>query len=391
MKTLIELYDEVPIENVLAADTFLPERIIYLCPDEIAKDKEKQKKLREYFDHRKQHVEILFLNTSLFHVDKVRRQLRNVIDEYPDCAIDIAGGSDAALYATGFVCSETGVPVFTHSRRKQCFFDINNAPFAHRLPFSIRYSVEDFFRMAGGSVKEGRVDNHKLEEYADRIDAFFEIFMRHRKKWNHFVTWMQRASQTDKNGKISLKVSCDYEMKGERGARIPADERLLKEFETLGFITELKIERDESVSFCFADEQIRYWLRDQGSVLEIYTWKACKDTGLLQAVRCSTIVEWDSAERGDKITNEIDVMAVKDTIPVFISCKTCMVDTAAINELAVLRDRYGGDAAKAFIISTENCRAITLRRAHALNIDVITLNDLRSGPLTEQIKALSLW
>ena len=49
MKTLIELYDEVPIENVLAADTFLPERIIYLCPDEIAKDKEKQKKLREYF------------------------------------------------------------------------------------------------------------------------------------------------------------------------------------------------------------------------------------------------------------------------------------------------------------------------------------------------------
>ena len=43
MKTLIELYDEVPIENVLAADTFLPERIIYLCPDEIAKDKEKQK------------------------------------------------------------------------------------------------------------------------------------------------------------------------------------------------------------------------------------------------------------------------------------------------------------------------------------------------------------
>ena len=200
-----------------------------------------------------------------------------------------------------------------------------------------------------------------------------------------------RSYKTDKNGKISLKVSCDYEMKGERGARIPADERLLKEFETLGFITELKIERDESVSFCFADEQIRYWLRDQGSVLEIYTWKACKDTGLLHAVRCSTIVEWDSAERGDKITNEIDVMAVKDTIPVFISCKTCMVDTAAINELAVLRDRYGGDAAKAFIISTENCRAITLRRAHALNIDVITLNDLRSGPLTEQIKALSLW
>ena len=27
MKTLIELYDETPIENVLAADTFRPERV----------------------------------------------------------------------------------------------------------------------------------------------------------------------------------------------------------------------------------------------------------------------------------------------------------------------------------------------------------------------------
>ncbi len=391
MKTLIELYDETPIENVLSADTFLPERIIYLCPDEIAQDKARQKKLLDYFKHRNQSVEIVFLNTSLFHVDKVTRQLRRVIEEYPDCAVDIAGGSDAALFAAGFVCSETGVPVFTHSRRKQCFFDINNASFAHRLPFSVRYSVEDFFYMAGGAIKEGRVSNSRLQNYIDRIDPFFNVFMKHRKKWNHFITWMQRASQTEKNGKVSLSVSCDYEMKGERGSRIPADEDLLKAFEKLGFLSELEIREKEKVSFRFADEQIRYWLRDQGSVLEIYTWKACRDTGLLHAVRCSTIVEWDSAERGDKVTNEIDVMAVKDTIPVFISCKTCMVDTAAINELAILRDRYGGNAAKAFIISTENCRAITLRRAHALNIDVITLNDLRSVSLTEQIKALSLW
>ena len=28
---------------------------------------------------------------------------------------------------------------------------------------------------------------------------------------------------------------------------------------------------------------------------------------------------------------------------VFISCKTCAVDTDAINELAILRDRFGGD------------------------------------------------
>ena len=49
MKTLIELFDETPIENVLAADVFRPETVIYLCPPEIAQDRTKHRKLREYF------------------------------------------------------------------------------------------------------------------------------------------------------------------------------------------------------------------------------------------------------------------------------------------------------------------------------------------------------
>ena len=36
MNTLIELYDERAIENVLAADMFRPKRIIFLCPREVA-------------------------------------------------------------------------------------------------------------------------------------------------------------------------------------------------------------------------------------------------------------------------------------------------------------------------------------------------------------------
>lgn len=37
MNTLIELYDERAIENILAPDMFRPRRIVYLCPGEIAR------------------------------------------------------------------------------------------------------------------------------------------------------------------------------------------------------------------------------------------------------------------------------------------------------------------------------------------------------------------
>ncbi len=389
MKTLVELYDDCPIENVLSADTFFPERTIYLCPSEIAQDKEKQNRLREYFAHRGMNMETIFLDTSLFHADKVRRQLQKVIETYPDCAVDIAGGSDAALFATGYLCRETDIPVFTHSRKKQRFFDINNAEFTDHLPLSVSYSVEDFFMMAYGAVKPGRVTNEALVERERIIDSFFSVFLKYRRKWNHIVNWFQRASQGERNEQISLSVKSDYYVKGERGSRIPANEEVLRDLERIGFLTDLEIKEETSVSFCFKDNWVRFWLRDQGSVLEIYTWKACRDAGIFHDVRCSTVVEWDRGDSGEKITNEIDVMAVKATsIPIFISCKTCPVDTDAINELAILRDRFGGDAAKAFIISTENCRAITRRRADALDIDIITLNDIRSCQLSEQIKSL---
>ncbi|MEI3427884.1 MAG: hypothetical protein V8Q82_01320 [Christensenellales bacterium] len=66
--------------------------------------------------------------------------------------------------------------------------------------------------------------------------------------------------------------------------------------------------------------------------------------------------------------------------PIFISCKTCDVKTEALNELAILRDRFGGQIARAAIVTAERGRAPMRHRAMELGIDVIDLEDLRSRP-----------
>ena len=52
MNTLIELYDERAIENILAPDMFRPWRIVYLCPGEIAQDRTRQETLAAFFRRR---------------------------------------------------------------------------------------------------------------------------------------------------------------------------------------------------------------------------------------------------------------------------------------------------------------------------------------------------
>ena len=388
MQTLIELYDERPLENVLGVEMFRPQQVVYICPDNVASDQKIQRQLRAYFKHRGQRVELIFRRARVFDTEAMLQLFRGIVKQYPDCAVDITGGTDAVLFAAGLLCGETAVPVFTYSRRSNCFYDIRNASFAANIPCDVRYTVEDCFMMAGGSMRAGRVDNAILAKYMDVIEDFFRLYLTHRREWTRTVNYMQRVSQSAFDGSYSLDIHGDYTVKGERGSRISAPESVLKDLEQIGFLQQLCITPEESVDFRFRDGQIRSWLRDVGSVLELYVYKACLDTGLFQDVRTSAVVDWEGDDRANAVTNELDVMCTRGVTPVFISCKTCDVKTEALNELAVLRDRFGGKIARAAIVTAERGGTAMRNRAAELGITVIDLNDLNAGRIQQRLKSL---
>lgn len=388
MNTLIELYDERAIENILAPDMFRPQRIVYLCPPEVAQDRKRQEKMKEFFLRRGWAPELIFLESSLFKADRILRQLLNISQQYPDCALDITGGSDAALFAAGMFASQTGVPAFTYSRKQNRFYDISDADFADRLPCDLSYSVEDFVLMAGGSLLPGREGNAVLKDYLKDIDPFFDCFLRFRRKWPNIITYIQRVSPSEHGQVPPLSVHGKYTVKGEHGGRIQANEDALREFARIGLIRSLHIVPGESVSFRFRDENIRAWLRDVGSVLELYVYKACIDTGIFNDVIRSAIIRWDDVQGHGSVSNEIDVMAALGVIPLFLSCKATQIRTEALNELAILRDRFGGKGAKAAIVTTEACNAAARHRAAQLGIAVIDLEELNSGQLVHRLKVI---
>ena len=388
MQTLIELYDDRPLENVLGVEMFRPAKVVYVCPDKVASDQKIQRQLRDYFRHRGLIVELIFMRARVFDTEAMRQLFRRIAEQYPDCALDITGGTDAVLFAAGLLSAEREIPVFTYSRRSNCFYDIRNAAFAAKLPCDVSWSVEDCFLMAGGSMRPGRVDNGILSNYMADIDPFFRLYLKHRRGWTSTVTWMQRVSQGAADGSYSLDVHGSFVVKGERGSRVSAPTDALRAMEEIGFLEELVIAEGESVSFHFRDGQIRTWLRDVGSVLELYTYKACLDTGLFQDVRTSAVVDWEGNDTANPVTNELDVMCTRGVTPVFISCKTCDVKTEALNELAVLRDRFGGGIARAAIVTAERGGSAMRNRASELDIMVIDLNDLTAGRIQQRIRTL---
>lgn len=385
IETLIELYDERPLENVLGAEVFRPARVVYICPESTAQDQVLQKKLRAYFRHRGQRIELIFFKADVFDALAVLDLLRRITARYANCAVDITGGTDDVLFAAGLLSAETDIPVFTYSRKKNSYFNIKGAPFA-ALPCELRYTVEDFFRMAGGSVREGRVDNAVLSAYMDDIDPFFRVYWANRRQWDKIVTYIQRVSPSSPDGPVRLEACGPYTVKGERGSRIAAPEDALRALAGIGMLADLSI-TEEQVAFRFRDAQVRAWLRDVGSVLELYVYKACLDTGIFDDVRTSVVIDWEGEKRENAVSNELDVMCSRGVVPFFISCKTCDVKTEALNELAILRDRFGGQMARAAIVTAGQGRAPMRNRAAELNIQVIDRDDLRCGRLQKRLKA----
>lgn len=388
MNTLIELYDERAIENILAPDMFHPRRIIYLCPREVLRDHTRQQKLAAFYRKRGWEPELIFVGTSLFEADRILRQLFTIEEKYPDCAIDVTDGSDAALFAAGMFAARKGVPAFTYSRRKNRFYDISGADFADDLYCDLTYSIEDFFLMAGGTLLPGRVDNHILSQYLPYFDPFFSCFLRFRHEWPTIISYIQRISPAEYGQIPPLDITGSYTVKGERGSRNSANEDALQELARIGFIQDLTIIPDQQVSFRFRDVHTRAWLRDVGSVLELYTYKACVDAAIFHDVISSAVVRWDDVLGHGSVLNEIDVMAARGVIPLFLSCKACDIKTEALNELAILRDRFGGKGAKAVIVTTESCNAAARHRAAQLGIAVIDLEELKTGQLVHRLKVI---
>ena len=152
MKTLLEIFDDRPMENVLATDTFRPETTVFLCADAVAADKALHDSYRRYFLRRGLSTKVVFIKTDLMAVGPVINTLRRVTSDYEDCALDITGGSDAVLFACGLFCAEEPLPVFTFSRRSSRFYNIRNAGFIERQPIDLTYSVSDVFLMAGAEI-----------------------------------------------------------------------------------------------------------------------------------------------------------------------------------------------------------------------------------------------
>lgn len=173
----------------------------------------------------------------------------------------------------------------------------------------------------------------------------------------------------------------------KNGKPVSADREILKEFQRLGFLKNLIMD-DNSVKFSFCTLEDRHYCISYGVWLELYVYIAAASTAMFDDVKLGTMIDWNAYDGVTIAGNEIDVILMDHSLPVFISCKLRDADTAALNELLIAKKRLGGWFSKGVIVAFGREKKEgtgTFSRAKELGLEMLDARDILAEDFPQRL------
>ncbi len=366
---IIEFFDKVSLENICGALLCRPERVILVGPN--------RKKMERSIELYCRVLRAKGIDTEFSCVCISRNHLQAIVDKLSeivencddDCIFDLTGGDDLYLVAVGIImgCYREKVQChrFNFLNDQLCDCDADGEVLDVK---SFDISIDDNIAIYDGDV----VTDLSCEsftypwgfnsEFLLDIQSMWSICQKNTRLWNAQINTLGAiCDMLDMNS--PLEISFDQRIAqtvlGENRVKYTFVAWMLCELQKYGLIDSLYI--DNTVSFKFKNEQVKRCLTVAGQILELFiaskllSIKDADGSALYNDVKVGTVIRWGQSDddRDLPTVNEIDVMAMKGAIPVFISCKNGYFDANELYKLNTVADRFGNKYAKRVLVATD--------------------------------------
>lgn len=378
MHTIVELFDECQLENVIAALKLHPQKIIFIgfCEDEAT---DRIDTIREFFRLRSTQIAIEYVAVDRYAYEDVMATLEKIIRTEPDAAFDLTGGKELVLVAMGAVSQQYAVPMFQVDIRCN---RIRKIAHCEQLPAAnvATLTVRESFALNGGKISFSNFNRPIEAAFAEEIQNVWRVACRDFGAWNEYAKELAT---------LEKHCSADVDTHGDTQVRLVIDHvrpnyDFINRLYLGGLITSYR-RVGNTLQYTYKSKAVRDCIAKAGNILEWYTMLAAQEitarqAGYFDGIECGVKVDWnyDEAQRRSdiKTINEIDVVMMRDTIPVFVSCKGGKADKEALYELQTVADRLGGEHAVRIMVTTnisknEKTRKQFLKRAEDMGITVI--------------------
>lgn len=415
--TIIELYDNTPINNIIGALTFEPEKVVYVgsfSRKQFAS--KKQPVLEKYFVQKHlDNTEIEYVQVRKDDLHDIIEKLEKIYAENDDCHfnIEVTGGEDLMLVAIGVMCQRhPEIQLFQISSKLRNIrsFSLNYKEENEKSAVEFSNSVEENLILHGscilsadGSESLGENGWDFDDDFISQIDTMWNICCHgiperfktvpfkvysYPNMWNKVTSaLMMLESITVKNGKkniIQITENKYIEICNQF-----ADVNMVDSY--LGYLMyrNLLMMYSENGFVCieFENDRIRNCFTKSGNILELKTYLTLQNllADYNADVRMGVTIDWDGDIPDENLSfiddantiNEVDIIASVGITPYFISCKNGKFNSDELYKLDTVAERFGTGYAKKIIVTTDmqyalnNNEEVVLQRASDMGMIIV--------------------
>lgn len=387
MKTLIELYDSEPILNVLAACVFKPEEVIFLG-SAVVNEPSEQEKITDLFRFRQLDTKTTFYPVDTTDCSAIDCALSEIVRAHEDCVIEVTGGTDLTLLESGIFGAMHRVPLIYYDTDISKYIPVIGDPFGGTLDVAPAFTCREFLALAGATVDEVRNTSIAEDEATSKQVSFIcRLSVEYPSEWNYFVGRLQGKLGRDVGDRFREVAVRDFKNDG------PIVDKLAG-----AGIIEITSSYNGYVDFRFTNKSIGIKIHDiEGYWLEIMLYKLAEEMHFFDDIRSGIKFRWalpgfapNFNVKSSKVSgNEVDLMMTKGIRPIFISCKNKRPVTDDLNEIYMLKKKFGGDFAVAVLACTEESTDEAFAdRAYELGIDIIHRGEILDGKFAARMKQI---
>ncbi|MGU8587087.1 Card1-like endonuclease domain-containing protein [Clostridium perfringens] len=359
---IITILDEHNESSILLAEKLKPKEIIYLYK----KDEELKvlNSLRQFYLNK-------FPNCN-FSDEKLGKDTISSIEEIikrmksKNTAICLNQGDKKDILIMYTLALKHNIDGFFLDIPKEELLKLNLESVQCEKCNFVDLDVEDIIDSIGASIV---VDSTEISEI-NIIETMTNYIASNLDLWKKYKIRLSDNSVFihDESNPRSIKI--DKELLS--GEEVMLLDKILNFLEKNGQIKVKELEQCLKVTF--QNEFIKGFIFKSGTWLEVLTKNIIEEIKSIDDIKSGVLFLWNDKE--SRVKNELDVVAIKDSVLICVSCKDSKkYDEVALNELNVYSEQLGGENVIKILVATQPpIKSSISKRAKEMGINLVVFD-----------------
>ena len=368
---LVDFFDNDLRNTLVPIKTMKPEKVYFLL-DATKEEDPSIRTMAEAVYSWGDVREIYYYPVNVSDYQDIRERLGEIFSTVSEETVymEFSGGNELMIAAGYELCAKgLAVPLYMDKQHNRML----NASTGEHLCDLLHITLEDYLCAIGAEcVERSRYVPSAKEE--ERVEKMAQIVCANTGQWHAIQDYISKRTTADnwyQNFRVPEKITYN--------SKVYHTEFLMKKFVEHGFIENIR-----GGIYRFLDAKYYHYMTVYGVWLEMYVYLSAKK--YFDEVYQGVCIEWNREHGSDNQDNEIDVLVMKDSMPIIISCKMKKPVNYDVYEVGYLATRLGGENARSIMATTYEISkedpwgSGIYGRLNKMNVGLIEVKNLSKKP-----------